>query len=209
MTEPETMREKIFYILAEKGAETGLSDISLNDIATQAGIKKPSLYNYWPSRDDMIHEFFLYWGEKIRQIDEEELQRPFPPQLALSCAESILLTVVNNALTLFSTYPYKNIFMIADCHKYLLTDAANLCVILQQTIFCNVKRLLETLVNLNKLKINDMQGAVTLFSCSLIERIRFEAYEGKITLKIPPNQKLPEAAAQIHHFISRYAPEKA
>ncbi|MCG8569617.1 MAG: TetR/AcrR family transcriptional regulator [Spirochaetes bacterium] len=54
----------------------GYKDVSLNEIAKEVGIAKPSLYHYFKGKDEMFSEviryFFSWWGKWMKDIFHAE-----------------------------------------------------------------------------------------------------------------------------------------
>ena len=53
-----TRKEEIIYAKLELASEYGLKAVSLGQIAAKIGIKKPSLYNHFASKDEIVSEIY-------------------------------------------------------------------------------------------------------------------------------------------------------
>ena len=51
-------KEEIIYATLELAAENGMKGVSMSQIADKVGIKAPSLYNHFKSKDDIIKEMY-------------------------------------------------------------------------------------------------------------------------------------------------------
>ena len=51
-------KEEIIYATLELAAENGIKGVSMSQIADKVGIKAPSLYNHFKSKDDIIKEMY-------------------------------------------------------------------------------------------------------------------------------------------------------
>ena len=58
-------KEKILYATLELASKEGLGRISMSDIATAIGIKKPSLYNHYTSKEELIQTMFVHIKAKV------------------------------------------------------------------------------------------------------------------------------------------------
>ena len=56
-------KEKILYCTLELASKEGLGRISMNDIASAVGIKKPSLYNHYKSKEELMKAMFIHVRE--------------------------------------------------------------------------------------------------------------------------------------------------
>jgi AcrR family transcriptional regulator len=59
-------KEDIIMATLELAAEKGLGNVSTSMIANKVGIKKPSLYNHFSSKDEIVEEMYQYLREKAK-----------------------------------------------------------------------------------------------------------------------------------------------
>ena len=55
----ENRKEEIIIATLKLAAEKGLGNVSMNMIADSIGIKKPSLYNHFKSKEQLVQEMYL------------------------------------------------------------------------------------------------------------------------------------------------------
>ena len=60
-------KEIIIEATLDLAAEYGLRAVTLNMIAEKVGIKKPSLYNHFQSKEQLVDEAYLYLREKAKK----------------------------------------------------------------------------------------------------------------------------------------------
>ena len=53
-------KEDIIYATLELAAERGMKGVSMSQIAEKVGIKAPSLYNHFKSKDEIIREMYRF-----------------------------------------------------------------------------------------------------------------------------------------------------
>ncbi|MCR5687876.1 MAG: TetR/AcrR family transcriptional regulator [Lachnospiraceae bacterium] len=58
-----TRKEEIIYATLELAAENGMKGVSMSQIADKVGIKAPSLYNHFRSKDEIIKEMYRFLRE--------------------------------------------------------------------------------------------------------------------------------------------------
>jgi len=64
--------------------ERGLAELTLRDVATRIGMRAPSLYSYFPSKNAIYDAMFgQAWNDYIAVIDVAELTLPQSPREAL------------------------------------------------------------------------------------------------------------------------------
>lgn len=60
-------KEEILLVTLELAAEKGLSNVSMAQIAEKIGIRKPSLYNHFKSKDEIIAAMYQYFRDKSKE----------------------------------------------------------------------------------------------------------------------------------------------
>ena len=60
-------REEIILVTLELAAKNGLSSVSMSQIASKIGIKKPSLYNHFKSKEEIIDAMYQYLRDKSKE----------------------------------------------------------------------------------------------------------------------------------------------
>lgn len=60
-------KEEIILTTLELAAEKGLAGVSMSMIAEKIGIKKPSLYKHFSSKDEIVEEMYQFLREKSKQ----------------------------------------------------------------------------------------------------------------------------------------------
>ena len=59
-------KEEIIYAALELAAEYGLKSVSLSQIADKVGIRKPSLYNHFKSKEELVSSMYTFLREKAK-----------------------------------------------------------------------------------------------------------------------------------------------
>ena len=71
-------KEEIILATLELASGNGLKSISMSQIAEKVGMKAPSLYNHFNSKDDIVKAMYSYLREKVlqnratRSVDPED-----------------------------------------------------------------------------------------------------------------------------------------
>ena len=60
-------REEILLATLELASEKGLGNVSLNMIADRIGIRKPSLYNHFASKEELVEAMYQFLREKAKE----------------------------------------------------------------------------------------------------------------------------------------------
>ncbi len=59
-----TRKEEIIYATLELASESGLKSVSMSQIAEKVGIKAPSIYNHFRSKDEIVQEMYRFLREQ-------------------------------------------------------------------------------------------------------------------------------------------------
>ena len=60
-------KEEIILVTLELAAENGLSNVSMAQIAEKVGIQKPSLYNHFKAKEEIIAAMYQYLRERSKE----------------------------------------------------------------------------------------------------------------------------------------------
>ena len=60
-------KEEIIFATLELASENGLKSVSMSQIAEKVGIKAPSLYNHFKSKDEIVKTMYSYLRESARK----------------------------------------------------------------------------------------------------------------------------------------------
>ena len=72
--EPNSRKEQIFDIAVRMIAQNGFENVSMRDIAAQAGITAASIYNHFASKEEMLSAIYEYFG-KLRVDQRKDTSR--------------------------------------------------------------------------------------------------------------------------------------
>ena len=68
-------KEKILYATLDLADKEGLGRISMSDIATAIGIKKPSLYNHYTSKKELMRTMFTHIrSEALKKMPNDNME---------------------------------------------------------------------------------------------------------------------------------------
>ncbi len=88
-----TRKEEIIYATLELAAENGIKGVSMSQIADKVGIKAPSLYNHFRSKDEIIKEMYGFLRDQARAGSNGSV--PDYSKLTDKSTEEILLDSVS------------------------------------------------------------------------------------------------------------------
>lgn len=63
----DTRKKEIILATLELAANKGLGNVSMNMIADKVGIKKPSLYNHFSSKEELVEVMYQFLREEAKK----------------------------------------------------------------------------------------------------------------------------------------------
>ena len=102
-------REEILMAALELAAEKGLGNVSLHMIANKVGIKKPSLYNHFASKEELVEAMYEFLREQAKanaNIPAVDYSALFAGKTALEILQQVVggyirMTSQKNILTFY------------------------------------------------------------------------------------------------------------
>lgn len=68
MLDKKTTKERIFDVAVDLFAQKGFDAVSLREISDAVGIKKPTLYHYFTSKDEILEKILEYPMKRIEKV---------------------------------------------------------------------------------------------------------------------------------------------
>lgn len=116
-------KEEIINATLDLASKYGLKAISMNMIAQSVGIKKPSLYNHFKSKDELVLEMYNY----IRK--EASLNVPLTIDFnKYQSSEELLSDLVNNYIIMNNNEKIRSFYKVIYSERCLNKQAANILV---------------------------------------------------------------------------------
>ena len=91
-------KEEIILTTLELAAEKGLSGVSMSMIADKIGIKKPSLYKHFSSKDEIVEAMYQFLREQSKKnanIKPVDFSQLFPGKTAYEVLQGVVQGYVN------------------------------------------------------------------------------------------------------------------
>lgn len=192
-------KEEIILSTLDLASKYGLKSLSMSQIAESVGIKKPSLYNHFESKETLIKEMYQYIREKSKEnISNIEIK------IDDKSAKEILnqfvfnykkMTLNENLLKLYKTV-YSERTINEEATKIILEETNKM---INATIY-----IFNMLKNSNKLNIDNIEIAASSFALTIHSLIDYELDCIKLNEKYNEN-KINE---YIDWFCNLYSKEK-
>lgn len=163
-------KEEILLSTLDLASKHGLKSLSMSQIAESVGIKKPSLYNHFHSKDELIQEMYRYIRSKSKQGTPDI---PLENINALSTYD-ILLGAVANYKKLATSEDMLKFYSVIYSERTTDTAAAQILIEETNKMIATTKKLFGILKAKNKLCIEDIETAAIAFSLTVHSLIDLE-----------------------------------
>jgi len=159
----ERTKDKILKTAIRMFSDSGYDKVSMRDIAAAVGVKAPSIYNHFASKEELLKSIYAFYAEQQRQL--------FPDiENVLRLAETTSLPELLSMVDIRYSPPELDETMnriVAIAFREINTDRDSELFI-RQSIFDNVngllKPLFERMIDLGKLEGFDVDVFLCLFN---------------------------------------------
>ena len=166
-----TRKEEIIYAVLELASEYGLKAVSLGQIADKVGIKKPSLYNHFASKDEIVSEMYSVLRERAQRRNTVSLDFAF--LFDGRNLQDILTACVSGYIGFLSDKDMLSFFKVLYSERSTSPVAAQIMVEETERMISNTKTLFYALVVHGKMKNDNVDTAAMSFALtihSLVDR---------------------------------------
>lgn len=192
-------KEEILLATIELSAEYGLKSLSMSQIAQRVGIKKPSLYNHFKSKEDLIKEMYGFIREKSKQniaFDNFE-------SIKSKSAKDILNQSVLNYKKMVTNKDLYNFYKVIYSERTTNLDAAKILIEETNKMVEATKILFKVLKENNKLSIDNVDIEATSFAMTIHSLIDYEMDCNIAKVKYDKNM----LQNYIEYFCKKYSKE--
>ena len=161
-----TTKERIITAALELAAQNGLGSVTMSQIADKLGIKKPSLYNHFESKEAIIEGMYHYLRDKskeqmsIGQIDYGELVKS-------RSAEEVLTMSVTNYIGMTGQEELMSFYKVIYSQRSVDPVAAGIMADETKRMILATKNLFYALHAHGKLKAADIDTAALSFAMTV------------------------------------------
>ncbi len=196
----------------------GAGATSLNDIAGKVGIKKPSLYNHFSSREELVTKTFDSCAAYMEAItftpkDIDTVAQKYPAQM-------VLKGIVNRYFKLHEKAPLFQMYTFVESQRHFSKRAADIAKAERQKLITQTALVFTTLEHLGKIRFGQggveaaskhfCIGIVQLLSDYLLERKQIivsspAAGEGELFSLPSADAGLEDVDAFIDQFVELHS----
>ena len=174
-----TKKEEIILATLDLASLYGLKSLSMSQIAERVGIKKPSLYNHFDSKESLIKEMYKYIREKskenlsLSQVDYNDYMKD-------KSAYQILSGYVSNYKKMVSNEKMFKFYKVIYSERTTNSDAAEIIVEETNKMIEVNKMLFKYLKESKKLDIDNIDISSISFVMTIHSLIDYELDEESI-----------------------------
>ena len=159
-------KEEIILTTLELAAENGLGSVSMAQIAEKLGIKKPSLYNHFKSKDEMINEMYRFLREETWE-KTKDIELDDSSFLDDNSLEDILLEKVSQYNRFVADKRMMHFFKVLYSERATNPLAAQMMVEETNRMILAIKNLFHALAVHGKLKCENVDMAATSYAMTI------------------------------------------
>ena len=175
-----TRKEEIIYATLELASEYGLKSVSLSQIADKVGIRKPSLYNHFKSKDELVNSMYSFLREKAQKGTQNVSGTAgFPEDKSL---HEILSDSMAVYLGFLSDENMMTFFRVLYSERSISPIAAQIMLEETDRMISQIKNLFYALVVHGRMKNEDVDTAALSYAMtvhSLVDREMDKITAGK------------------------------
>ena len=167
-----TRKEEIIYAALELASEQGLGSVTLSQIADRVGIRKPSLYNHFASKDELVKAMYTCIREAARARNSAPSDDPAALFRGRSL-EEILLFTLSRYMSFIGSKDMLRFFRVLYSERSTSPAAAQIMLEETERMLSAVKALFYALVVHGKMKNRSVDAAALSYAMtvhSLVDR---------------------------------------
>ena len=201
-------KEEIIYATLELASANGMKGVSMSQIADKVGIKAPSLYNHFKSKDDIIREMYSFLRQQA-QNNNSKAPVDYATLFEKKSLEEILLGSLSAYMGIVSDKYMLQFFKVLYSERSTNPTAAKIMVEETERMITKSRDLFYALAVHGKIKNENVDVAAMTYSLTMHSLIDYRM--DQITAgdkdsfgdgKSPVPKKITEF---IHWFSSRLA----
>ena len=158
-------KEEIIRAALELASGNGLKSVSMAQIAEKVGIKAPSLYNHFKSKDEIVKAMYSYLREKAQNGSSSGF--PDPEELASKSLEQILMGSLSAYLEMISDRNMMLFFRVLYSERSIDPLAAEIMLEETERMIRSTKSLFYALAVHGKMKSDGVDTAAMTFALTV------------------------------------------
>lgn len=159
-------KEEIILATLELAATNGISNVSMAQIAKRLGIQKPSLYNHFTSKEEIISEMYQYLRNKSKeQLSLADID--YGEFIKGKSMEEALWQSVSNYIKIVSENKMFSFYKVIYSERTINPTASKIMAEETRRMILATKNLFYALQAHKKICVNDIDMAATSFAMTI------------------------------------------
>lgn len=159
-------KEEIIMATLKLASIKGLGAVSMNMIADCVGIKKPSLYNHFKSKEELVDEMYLFLRDKAQCKTSTKMDFAI---FENKSAYEILTCLVQNYIHLSTEQNMQLFYKVIYSQRAISSEAAKIMALETEKMINATRQVFEILENkkllrFRNIEINALSFALTIHS---------------------------------------------
>lgn len=196
-----TRKEEIIYATLELASEYGLKAVSLAQIADKVGIKKPSLYNHFKSKIEIVSEMYSLLREQAQK--NNNVYTDYVSLFENRCLEEILMICLSGYMSFLSDKNMLSFFKVLYSERSTSPAAAQIMIEETERMVNNTKTLFYALVVHNKMKNEDVDIAAMSYAMTIHSLV--DRKMDKITAEKTETPEITEISADMKAYVKWFS----
>ena len=159
-------KEEIIYAALELASANGIQGVSMAQIADKVGIKAPSLYNHFRSKDEIIREMYRFLREQA-QRNNRHVPVDYSRLFEEKSLEEILVESVSTYLGMISDKNMMQFFKVLYSERATNPTAARIMVEETERMLAQTRDLFYALAVHEKIRNQNVDMAAMTYSLTL------------------------------------------
>ena len=159
-------KEEIIYATLELASAKGMQGVSMSQIADKVGIKAPSLYNHFKSKDEIIQEMYRFLRENAQKSNGKP-NVDFAESLSKKSLEDVLMGSLSAYIGLISDKNMLQFFKVLYSERSTNPTAAKIMVEETERMLSQSRNLFYALAVHGKIKNQDADMAAMTYSLTI------------------------------------------
>ena len=158
-------KEEIILAALELASGNGLKSVSMARIAEKVGIKAPSLYNHFKSKDDIVKAMYSFLREKAQQNRSSGLADP--AGFAAKDLEQILMESISGYLSMVTDRNMMRFFTVLYSERSINPRAAEIMLEETEHMIRSTRNLFYALAVHGKIRNDGIDTAAMSFALTV------------------------------------------
>jgi AcrR family transcriptional regulator len=166
-------KEEIISVTLELASQNGLSSVSMSQIAEKIGIRKPSLYNHFKSKEEIVTAMYQFLRDKSKEklslIDID-----YSAFIKGKSAEEVLNQSIRNYICMNEDDKLLSFYKVIYSERAINPTAAKILAEETRRMILTTKNLFYALQIHKKIHIDDIDMAATSFTMTVYAMMDYQ-----------------------------------